>query len=155
MNRRGGERELIGGSAGAMVIEWACEGEISFKIPILDNEILMMLQDLGKETDHVKLRYPEWGNRISGYVDIVLFLPFITVAVLMMLPFYLRGFRKLRVLRPDLTSVTIMSMIIAIILPAVSPIWYSPIYLYILSPALLPLFILLKARYLNCLRTVS
>ena len=94
MNRRGGERELIGGTADAMVVEWACEAEISFKIPILDNEILMMLQDLGKETD-------------------------------------------------------------PIILPAVSPIWYSPIYLYILSPALLPLFILLKARYLNCLRTVS
>lgn len=111
---------------------------------------LMMLQDIEKASRgdvRVTLLYPEYEERISGYVDLIRILPYVIASILTILPFYLWGFLKLRARFPDLTTMTAMGMIIALLIPSMGSLWAGPTYLFICSFALFPLFGLLQQRH--------
>jgi hypothetical protein len=112
-----------------------------------DNTALMMLQDIQQESQSTLVKLPEWEERISGYVDLLKFLPYLVTLTLTIIPFYLWGFLKSRALFPDLTTMTMMSMIIVLIIPSVGPLWFNPIYLFIGGFALFPLFVLFQQRH--------
>lgn len=112
------------------------------------DDALTMLQDIAEASREVDVRvallYPEYEERISGYVDLLQVLPYVIAAILTILPFYLWGFLKLRARFPDLTTMTVMGLIIALLIPSMGPLWASPTYLFICSFALFPLFGLLR-----------
>lgn len=109
---------------------------------------LRLMSDEYQEMDvNVKILAPlelEEEAQISGYEDLVNHLPYVIAALALFVPFYIWGFLKLRRHRPDLSPLTVTSLIIVLIIPAAGSLWGSPIYLLICGFAFLPLFFLLS-----------
>lgn len=85
-------------------------------------------------------------ENISGYASLITILPYLLAALAVLMPFYIRGFFKMRALLPDLTTLPAMCMILAAIIPAAGPLWGSQLYLFMLGFALLPLFVLVQKQ---------
>ena len=56
-------------------------------------------------------------EKLSGYIGLIKILPYIVPSILIIMPFYLWGLRKLRAWFPDLTTLSGMSLIIVAIIP--------------------------------------
>lgn len=119
------------------------------------DDALIIFQDIANVAQHegvnVKLLniYPEYEDRITGYIELIRILPFVSAIVFIILPLYLWGLIKLRAWFPELTTLTVMCMIIVVITPAAGPLWGAPLYLFICGFALFPIFILIHKQYLT------
>jgi hypothetical protein len=119
------------------------------------DDALLILQNIASmsqsEGVNIKLLniYPEYEDRITGYIELIRFLPFVSAIVLIIMPLYLWGLFKLSTGFPELTTLAILSMVIVVITPAAGPLWSNPIYLFICGFALFPIFALLHNRYLK------
>jgi len=112
----------------------------------------LMADEYKNEDIHMKILMSselEEDLQISGYEDLIEILPQFIIALLIIIPFYIWGYLKVRQRFQDLTILIITSSIIAIIIPSAGPLWGSPMYLFICGFAFLPLFFPLLKPVVN------
>jgi hypothetical protein len=80
----------------------------------------------------------------SGYGTIGMALPYLAVAALLMLPFYINQFRKLRRYFPELKDQTRLFLVLAALGPISASITGANIYWFLMGFGMLPMFLALK-----------
>jgi hypothetical protein len=82
----------------------------------------------------------------SGYAQALKLVPFIAIGLLLLLPLLRRGLRFVRLRMADLSSVPVLTAIVALVYPGAVPFLTAQIYWFVVGFAGLPLFLLLMSR---------
>ena len=110
----------------------------------VENSIRIYLENYLIDSPRVTEEYIG-GFTSSGYKQILMYLPYFIISVILIIPHYLKGFKKQRNLFPHLKWVTTLCLIVFILYPAAIPIFRSQFYWLVAGFSLSPLFILLPS----------
>lgn len=87
------------------------------------------------------------GEHVSGIPSLLIVIPYLLPFLVILAIIYLRGYRSMRAQFPRLLLMCVSVLLGIILYPLVFPIWGTPLYWFMMSFALLPVFFKLFPHY--------